>query len=325
MMRIFCTAIPIAEAGAWGEPTAAALMSFKLEVIQRGIDGALLGSLKVAAIQALEGQVSQLIGGGLNGRPLFITDYDDFLYQGPAQRADLYMNDFFTLTTRGKSSSSNYVGVGSTDDLQGNYAGYLETVGRQSIQNNIYAVNLDEYTSSPEAMFAEGDWRAFNAFISNPANNPFGYALQARMVHDAELERAQNIAMVEAQSSGFLGARREGKVITPAGSIEATLNNVQDLGNKIIANASHPSEFLSGVVAGVANKMVTNLVQGGVGQAESIIRREYNSVNRPIDQTINNSVRELGPAGPIILDTVQRSSVTTNSVAPAPPSPFQSR
>ena len=301
------------------------LMINMMEGIQRSIEGALLGSLKVAAVQMLNTQVGQLVSGGVSGRPLFITDFNDFLYQGPAERADLYMNDFFTLTTRGQSARANYISVGDSGGIGGNYAAYLESVGRQvtTERGRINISDLNEYTPSPEAMFAEGDWRAFNAFFSNPANNPYGYALQAEEVYQNKLAREQRAAEIEAQSSGFLAAKQGGRVVTPAGSIEAALNNVQDLGNRIIAGADNPAEFLSGVVAGVANRMVSNLIQRGVGQVESTIRREVYTVGRQVDGALSRSVRELGPAAPFARETIQRSSINVNSVALPPPNPWK--
>ena len=103
-----------------------------IEQIERQIEGALLGALKGAAVQALNYKVGQLVGGSSAGEALFITDFNDFLYQGPAKRTELYMNDFFTLTTRGKDLRSNYIGAGDSGGIGGNYTSYLEIVGKQA-------------------------------------------------------------------------------------------------------------------------------------------------------------------------------------------------
>src|SRR3989344_1451965 len=164
LLSMFIISAVPARAGYWGEPIAAALMKQTMEVIRRSIEGELLGALKMVAVQTLNRQVDQLIGGGRSGNPLFITSFDDFLYQGPARRTELFMNDFFTLTTRGRGSASNYIGR----DGGGNYSAYLESIGRQVMRGSGISIsNLEEYTPNPERMFAEGDWRAFNAFFSN--------------------------------------------------------------------------------------------------------------------------------------------------------------
>jgi len=77
-----------AHADAWGANMAAAIMKQTMEQIARQIEGALLGSLKMAAVQMLNNQVGQLIGGGAGGQARFITSFDDFLYRRPQQRTD---------------------------------------------------------------------------------------------------------------------------------------------------------------------------------------------------------------------------------------------
>lgn len=316
---------PYAQAGYWGEPIAAAQMKFVMETIRRSIEGALLGSLKVAAVQMLNNQVGQLIGGSSVGEALFITNFNDFLYQGPAQRTELYMNDFFTLTTRGKTSGANYIGVGDTSGIGGNYASYLKSVGRQSTTEaaGISTYNLEEYTPNPEAMFAEGDWRAFNAFFSNPANNPYGYSLQAERVYQEKLAMEQQEATVKALSSGFLPAESNGTVVTPAGTIEAVVGDVSTLGNKVIAAASNPTELLSGVVAGVANKLISNLVQRGVGQIQSNIQREIGNVSREVNSSLNQATQQLGPGARFINSTAQRVNINVNASTSPPASTRQ--
>lgn len=300
-------------ADAWGANFAAAVMKEMLEKITRQIEGSLLGSLKMAAVQMLNNQVGQLIGGGTSGQARFITNFNDFLYQGPQQRTDLYMNDFFTLTTRGRGSSANYVGTGG-----GNYSGYLESVGRQAIGGTQGEINLEEYTASPQTMFAEGDFRAFNAFFSNPYNNPYGYSLEAEKAYQNKLAMEQQAAIVEAQSSGFLGAKRGDAVITPAGSIEAATTNIQNIPNQIIASATNPGEFLSGVVSAMANKVVTNLVQNGIGQVQANIQREIGGVNSQVNSALKQATNLYGPAAPFTTSVLQRS-IQVNPSTPAIP------
>src|SRR3989338_3968845 len=240
-----------AHADAWGANMAAAIMKQTMEQIARQIEGALLGSLKMAAVQMLNNQVGQLIGGGAGGQARFITSFDDFLYRRPQQRTDLYMNSFFTLTTRGKGAQANYIGIGDMGGIGGSYASYLQSVGKQAIvgKGTIGTLNLEEYTASPQAMFAEGDFRAFNAFFSNPYNNPYGYSLKAE---------------------------------------EA---------NQIIAAASNPGELASGVIAAMANKVVSGLVTTGIGQVQANFQRQIGGVNRQVGSALKQATGILGPAG----------------------------
>lgn len=306
---VFCLFPQPARADAWGANMGAAIMKQMLERIARQIEGSLLGSLKMAAVQMLNNQVGQLIGGGAAGQPRFITNFNDFLYQGPLERTNLYMNDFFTLTTRGRGSSANYIGIGDAGGIGGGYASYLRSVGTQATvqKGTTGKMNLEEYTASPQTMFAEGDFRAFNAFFSNPYNNPYGYSLEAEKVYQDKLAREQQAASVEATSSGFLGAKQGNTVIAPAGSIEAITTKVQNLPSDIIAAASNPTELLNGVVSAMANQVVNNLVRNGIGQVQANIQRQVGGVSAQVNSARNQATGLLGPAAPFTTSVLQRS------------------
>lgn len=306
-------------AGSWGEPTSAAIMKEYMEKITYSIYGSLLVSLKMAAVQMLNQQVGQLIGGGASGQARFITNYNDFLYQGPQQRTDVYMNDFFTLTTRGRGSSANYIGIGDTGGMGGNYVSSLDSVQRQASVGNetISVYNLDEY-GGIEAV-GEGDFRALYAFVSNPCNNPYGCALQAERVSQDKLAKEQQIAAIKANAAGgFLPVEEDGMVITPAGSVEAVTTNIQKLPIDIIASASNPAELLGGVVSSMATKVVTNLVQNGIGQVQTNIQREFGGVNSQVDSALKQATGSLGPAAPFTQNILQRSVIVNPSTLPIP-------
>jgi hypothetical protein len=317
---------PAAHAGVWGESIAATLLGETLDVIKRQIEGAILGTLKVAAIKVLNSRIAQLVGGSSAGDALFITDWGDFLYDTPAQQTGLYMNDFFTLTTRGKYASANYVGIGDVaSGVGGNYVQYLVSRSQGSIQgfsleeDSSPHYDLDEYSDNPDALFQEGDWRGFNAFFSNPMNNPFGFELVTQGVYAEKLAQEEEEAKVKAQSSGFVGPEENGRTIAPAASIEAMTTNVQNIGNELIAAAENPGEFLSGVVGALVNKTVTALVQRGVGEVQNNIQKEVTSVDQKVSNALNQYNNNLGPGARFNAQVNQRTGVSVRTYADPPP------
>lgn len=308
-------------ADTWGANLIAVMVQQMMERIQRSIEGVMLGSLKLAATQMLNSQVGQLVGGASVGQALFITDFNDFLYQGPKQRAELYMNDFFTLTTRGQSSSANYVAVGDSGGIGGNYQSYLVSAAKEATieSGGPKTYDLDQYTANPETMFAEGDFRAFNAFFSNPANNPYGYVLEAEGAYQGKLAMEREIAVTKAQSSGFLPSEQNGMVTTPAAAIEGLVTSVQNIPNQIIAAAQNPGELLSGVITGMANKMINNLVQKGIGQIQANIQREIGNVTSQINSQLGQISSITGPGG-LSLGNLQNTASRINPSGPVPPS-----
>ncbi len=313
-----------ARAGAWGESIGAELMGQIMDTIKRQIEGAIMGTLKIAATEILNSKVGQMIGGSSSSKALFITDWNNYLYETPAQQARLYMNDFFTLTTRGKYASANYVGIGDVaGNVSGNYVNYL--VSNAGIPDESGAsfpsltYNLDEYTPNPQIMFQEGDFRGFNAFVSNPMNNPFGFQMVSQTAYAQELANAQELAKTKAQSSGFTGVEQNGVTIAPAATVMGISNNVQNIGNNIIAAAQNPGEFLSGVMSALVNKTISNLVQRGVGKIQASIRKEIRSVDNKIVGKLNEVDRALGPAAKFTKEVSQRTDVLVNTYAKPPP------
>ena len=313
-----------ARAGVWGEPTAAGLMTSMIAQIQEAIKGALLGSLKSAAIQMLNNQIDRLIGGNSVGQALFITDYQEFLYGTSQQQVELFMNDFFTRTTRGMGSSANYIATGEIgSELTGNYANYLIAQAENALPDAEQGaeegcLDLYEYVESPEAMFTDGDWRALNAFFSNPCNNTFGYTLMTEAAYQEKFTEEVEAAKLKAQSSGFVPQEVDGKVVTPAATIEGLATNVQDIGNRMIAAASNPGEFLSGVVVSMVNQTVNKLVQRGVGKVQANIQREVNDSNRKTAEARNKAARESGPGSQFTQEIIQRTRTQVNTNTPPP-------
>lgn len=286
-----------------------------MELAQRGMEGALNQSLKMAAIQTLNSQVGQLIGGSSAGQALFITNYDEFLRQGPLESANLYMNDFFTMTTRGKSSSANYIGVGGiASNVSGGYASYLVRQARlATVEKGGYAsMNLEEFTPNPETLFETGDFRGFDAFL-RPANNPFGYTLMAEEAYQRKLALETEKARVMAQSSGYLPVMKNGQIVTPAATIEAVVADVSTLGNKVIAAAENPGELMGAVIMGATNRVINNLVQKGIGKVQSNIQKAVNNVNYQTNKALLEANQALGPGAQFIRDVNQRTNVQVNT------------
>lgn len=333
----FVLTTPMAHADAWGANMAAMLMKQVMEKIARQIEGALLGSLKMTAMNMLNSQIGQLIGGGGGAAPRFITNWEDALIADPTRKTQLYMNDFFTLSTRGMGSSVNYIragvpvtiGANSNNPLVmndpftlraegvnisgssvtgGNYAKYLERVGRAAISGGGQkTMTLNEYTPNPEVMFQQGDWRAFDSFISNPMNNPYGYSIAAEQAYQTKLEQEKEIARTEAIAyQGFKGTPGPGgTVTTPGSTIKSIVDNASDFGNKIISGASNPAELLSSLAATAANKAINGLVQKGIGEVQSQINREIGAINNQARAIVNEATTALGP-GAKFLPEIQR-------------------
>lgn len=313
-----------ARADFWGAAFGAAVMKQTMETIQRQIEGALLSTLKMTATQVLNSQIGQLIGGNTTGEALIITNYEQFLFLTPQQRADTYVTDFFIPRIFGsKGSSVNYISANSSGGISGNYVHYLESVAKNVVAPDKKAqpgYSFDEYGGDPKNMLAEGVWSGFNNYFSNEYNSDIGVALATQGQYISVLEAEQKKQEVIAQSSGFKPVMdKDGNVITPAGTLQDITSNIKTLPNDILANASNPGELVGSVVAGFVSKTVTGLVQQGIGSVQRNIQREVGNVTSQIDSQIRNVSGQLGPAAPLLDDVLrQRTNVNINSSTPPP-------
>lgn len=296
-------------------------MKHTMETIRDHIRGVVLGAAKAQMIEMVNRQVGLLIGGGAGGRPYFITNYTDFLYRTPAQKTTIYMNDFFTLNTRGKFSQANYLGAGNVRGALNNYPGYLMALGKKATIDKVPCVyNLDEYTATPESPFqGQHPFRTLDAFVGNPCNNASGYVMEAEKAFQENKFMEEQIAAVQAQSSGFLGVEKNGTLITPAGAIEALSSmNVQNMGN-VITSATNPAE-LSGVISAVVNRSITRLVRWGIGTVETNIQNQVGAVRQQVNTAVRDATRQLGPAAPYANRAIQQASkIRVNTSTPPPP------
>lgn len=282
-------------ADAWGANYSAAILKQTMERIDLEIHGAIMGALKQAAVQTINSSVGAMIsGGGGSGGAMFITDWNDYLVGQPLKKTELYMNDFFTLTTRGSGSSSNYVSSsGSGEGVSGSYANYLVNQAKKlTTESSIPQTDISNYVSDPSKMFSAGNWRGFSAFVSNPANNPFGYTLMSQSAYQEKLEKEKDEARTKAMSyQGYTAKESNGRVITPGSTIASMQANVQDLGNKIIASAQNVPEVITAVVT----KIATNAIRQGIGNAQRNVQREINNVTSGVRRDVNEAVQQSGP------------------------------
>jgi hypothetical protein len=299
---------PKADAGYWGEPIYAAIMDNMFEKIARQIEGTLLSALKASAIQLLNTQVGQLIGGSSAGGSAIISDWKGFLYDEPEQKVHVYMEDFFTQMTSGRSSSSNYDSpyslANGTNPTLGSYSARLVEGAKVSLATPYQPSNLEEISPDPEAALAEGDLRTLNAFFANPMNNPFGFTLAAQSYERSVREMEQQQQVVQAISHGYRSS--DG---LPGSTLGQMVADAQDVGNKIIAAAQNPAELASGVIVSLVNKTITNTIKKGIGNVQADIQREIKNVDRQISGQIKEIDKALGPAAGFVKEVRQQTNV----------------
>lgn len=314
-----------AKADIWGAAYAAAAWKWVQENITRQIEGMVTGALKTAVIQAMNTQIILSIGGNGQSGPMFIVNYEQFLYAQPQQKATAYMSDFFKSVTGGKASSG-YKTVAQMDPSQlsgsqkmaqayarkqwlseegvvagatsssgaggSNYYQQLTDAGKRAISGGMCKPDLLEYVSKPEDAFQS--FRGLNAYISNQCNRMPVFADMAKSIYQGKLSQQQQINMAMAiAGSGYLPKMQNGHVLTPGSTIKDVVSNAEDVWNKMIAAIDNPSS-LSDAVTGYANMAVQSLVKKGVGMAQQYVQGQIQNGMGYIQGQVNAQLGQVG-------------------------------
>ena len=180
ILLVFLMAVPQqAKAGAWGEAIAVEVARRVYEEIRKSIDGILMATLRQTALQMLNSQIGQALGGGQYGNPLFVVSWDDELFLGPLKENSVYMNNLLTQTLRGRGSTLNYIPAEVASTFGGNYYDYLQKQAKAAIgtANAAASAPTTTITRDPRTAAAQGDVKNFFKAFDSPYNNPLGLPL----------------------------------------------------------------------------------------------------------------------------------------------------
>lgn len=199
-----------------------------LEWWQKQWEVRVLPLLKQVAVKQINDQTMDYVANGNDGQPFFVTDWNQYLIDGPADDAMVYVNSMLDNLASGRDSASGYSNSG--------YASYQTREAKKSINPREISLGINSVDGDVrENMFAGGDMRAFNEFLS-PGNNPYSYSLLAQDVLSQETGRRRLIAEKEAVN-GYIPKKNElGLITTPAAMFENAVNSASNLANDLLVN-----------------------------------------------------------------------------------------
>jgi hypothetical protein len=233
--------------------------------------------------------VSSFVGGSSSSDSKVITDYQDFLYGQPEEKAELFINDLLSQTTGGQSSSS-YISAEGFGEGSAGYKKQLVSNFTESLKAQKGTLQ-NTYIGDPgENLFSEGNLDNFNSYLSG-INNPWAFDLYAQQKYQEKLEEEKGAAQAKAiAGNGFSGVEKDGKVITPGSLIGANMSNIMDMGNKMIAGATNPGEIITGAV----QQVIMQTLQNGIGEIQSHIGEEMQNIKSYTNE-LDKLIGEQGP------------------------------
>lgn len=283
-----------ARADTWGANFGAEGMGQMMDEIQKMIHEFIVGAMQQMAAMKIDSNINNLVSGDSSSGSMFINDWNDYLRIAPQRESALFMNDFFTVTTRGRSSGLNYSSVCGRSFGRGNYSDYLvRQAKKRTTDIEMPQMDIQEYVCDAINMFENENWRAFNAFIDpNKVNNPIGFTLASQQTYLADREKRQKEAEIKAMAyQGYKPQTSGGRVTTPGSTIGAMVADAKDVSNKIVASADSIPQVIMSVVMGI----VTETFQQGLGSAQSNIQREVGNRDSNYSQGMTSSLAGQSP------------------------------
>ncbi|MDD3498128.1 MAG: hypothetical protein PHH24_01325 [Candidatus Moranbacteria bacterium] len=280
---------------AWPD-TIAQFQKQMMEEVSLQVRAALLAALKKAALDLIVDTVNNIVAGTTQAGALFIQDWEDYLFKSPHASTQAHMNDFFTITTRGKTSG-NFTSAcpGGESFAEWRSAGAKESVNVEVDLTSMQST-FEEYACDFVSMFNEGSWDAYTEAMK-PNNNPIAYALIAQSEYEKKLEEEKKKAEAQALAyQGYIGQKENGIVIAPGTLISDITSSANTLDNLILANAGDVGE-MAGIAVG---KIASSVIKQGIGNARQSIQNKINSEICDYSQDLRDNLRNLTPNGSLL-------------------------
>lgn len=248
----------------WGEFPSTLMNQAWLEVKQAFLN-AMLTSLKQQANNLIRDRVRVLLTG--QGRPLVITDYDDFIYGSARKEATLYTKNFFKILGDGVGDTT----AAMYDDIEDSL---LSPESELSTIDQYVQGGIDNIFDQNKG----GGSQAVLAMATNDANNPFGARMRAQMILENQEARAQKRAGIEAiVGEGFVNKKDpENNLINLPGNIIASITaKSETLYMDMINQARSIPEIVGTVAAG----MLSKTIEAGVAKVTSPIDNQLRTIH----------------------------------------------
>lgn len=184
---------------------------------------------------------------------------------------------------------------GSAGGDGGNYyQQLLELAKKETIDKKSPTVT---YPGDPSQMFKEGNFKNMSIFLQDGSiNDPWSYLANAKEEYQNKLEEEKTIAQTKSIAyEGFIGTG-EGKygngfIKTPGSLTKDIVANAQDLGNKVLASATHPEEMITAFIS----QMITKAIDQGIGNVQNQINKLSENVSNKSKEASSGNVSQFGP------------------------------
>lgn len=274
-----------ARAGAWGEPIQAAILKQAMEEAYYAFKDSMVASLKITASRLIKDRLEALLL-GKSSRPLYITDYEDFLFLQPQNRAQVLVDDYFNSITSNVSVATRNSLIQVESAIDAEIFGLIDTTG----------ATIDEYVQGGlDYVFDQtkgGGLTAFNAAFDNPYNNPYGAYVYSSELALNKIEREKKIASDMAiAGGGYVGKvdPETNLIQLPGSTLRDLAATAESLPMQIVAFARSIPE----VIGTVAAEVLTQTIQTGIYKVTEPIDNQLRDIHYTVEGGYHDVQRDI--------------------------------
>lgn len=280
-------AVPRESKALWTPDIPAMIFKQALEEAYDAFQATMRASLKQMAAKLIKGRIEALLM-GKKGKPMYIQNYETFIYASAQQKAQAKTTSFF-----------DSVNSKASGDVQ-----KMIRPGQQAAINEIFKgtqgfkPNLDEYVKGgSKNLFNQGSGgglAAFNAAVSNPANMAAGNYYMGSWYATNELVIAQDANRTEAVAGRGYVSKKDPKtnMIKLPGSLLSDLTSyAESLPMQIMAVATSIPE----IIGTMAAQMLTETIQNGISK-----------VTQPLDNQLSNIHNQVAGGVKTVQDNIYK-------------------
>ncbi len=194
------------------------------------------------------------VNSGFNGKPAFITDYDQYYLDAQDRAANDFIDQSnFTQLCQPLQTPVRFI----VDRVYREARDYRERSQCTFSDSN---GSLDAFISGD---FKSGGWSAWFSLVSNPQNNIYGAAAISINAAQSSVENAKDIAKTEAQNGqGFLSDKRcekNGKctIVTPGSVIGHYLDFSLTVGDRVLIQSDQINEVIGSLFSKLGSQALT--------------------------------------------------------------------
>lgn len=272
---IFLSSSPAKANVWWAEQLPSQVLKQVWEEFYLAFKEAMVANLKNQANRLISDRVRALLTGQSSSRPLFVTNYEDFIFGSAERVAKAYTRDIFTSVNRTAGAYTKRTMGAVQETVQGELNDGIDKA----------VSTIDDYVSGgTEKLFDKASGGSESALLAtavNPYNNVYGAYANSRVLVESKAHRVSESSKYEVLSgNGFISKvdPKTNLIDLPGSILKDLVATAESLPMMMIAYAKSIPE----VAGNLAARIVSGAIETGIAKVTKPVDDKLADINRNV-------------------------------------------